>query len=166
MVKWLRWIAARSIFCRPQWTSIYEEELAGVAQRDSLDLERPAFFHCCAAARLSRNFSGSPQARLVAAYVLPPHCVSFGRQRGGPPLARVRPQPDLFLRVQSRQSFRSFHALLRHSAVRPWLGAGIAFQDSRIRLVDEALRECSRAGHSPSVRPEAHVAADAGRHWR
>src|SRR5882724_11350442 len=164
MAKWLRWIAARSIFCRPQWTSIYEEELAGVAQRDSLDLERLAFFHCCAAARLSRNFSRSPQTRLAAAYLLPPHCVSFGRQHGGSPLAWVRPQPDLFLRVKSRQSFRSFHALLRHSAVRPRLGAGIAFQNSCLWLADETLRKCSCSGHSPSVRSETNVAVDAGRH--
>src|SRR6267143_1695099 len=163
MVKWRSWSAARSMFCPLQWTSTYEEELAGGSQRVSLDLEWLAFFYCGAAACSSRSFSGFPQTRLAAVHLLPPHRLSFGGQRGGPPFAWIRPKPDLFLRVKSRQSFRSVHALLCHSSVRPRLGAGIPFQNSRIRLADEALWECSHTGHSPPVGPEAHVAADARR---
>src|SRR5260370_204259 len=147
---------------RRGWTSSYEESLAGDSQRHSLDTQHPAFFHRCADAGAAGNFSRCAQTRLAATDFLPANRVSVERARGGSALPWFRCQPDVFFYVQPCESFRSLHAVLRHSAVCARMGARVALQNSGVRLADEALRQRPGSGCAASVGFEAHVAADAG----
>src|SRR5260370_6331164 len=145
------------------WMFSYEESLAGGSQHTSLDLERTAFFHRGAFAGVPGDFSRYAQTRLAAAHVLQADRFSVGRTRGSGAFRRFRCQPDEFLHEQPRQPLRSFYAVLRDSAVCAGMGAGIALQDSRVRLADEALWQRAGAGCAKAVGFEAHVAFDARR---
>src|SRR5258708_35041547 len=145
------------LFPQP-WMFLYEENLAGDPQRPSLGLERVAFFHRGALAGVPRNFSGYAQTRLAAAHVLQADCFSVGRTRGSGAFRWFRRQPDEFFHEQSRQPFRSLHAVLRNTANCSGMGAGIALQNSRVRLADEALWQRAGAGRATAVGLEAYVA--------
>src|SRR5260370_17724608 len=150
------------LFPQP-WIFSYEENLAGDPQRPSLGLERVAFFHRGALAGVSGDFSRYAQARLAAAHVLQADRFSVGRTRGSGAFRWFRRQPDEFLHTQPRQPLRSFHAVLRDSAICAGMGARIALQDSRGRLADEALWQRAGAGCATAVGFEAYVAVDARR---
>src|SRR5437660_12667706 len=166
MEKLSAWSAGRSTFFPPPWTSSYEKNLAGDPQRHTLVSQHPAFFHCCADAGSPGNFSGCPQTRLAATHVLPPHRFFVGRTGGSSAVGRFRSATDLLLHVQPGTSLRPVHAVLRHPAIRPRMGIGIALQTSGVRLADEALRQCAGTGCAAPVGFETHVAAHAGcRRW-
>src|SRR5437016_3693255 len=131
------------LFPQP-WMFSYEEGLAGGPQRTSLGFERAAFLYRCAFAGVPGDFPRSAQTRLAAAHFLQADRLSVWRTRGSGAFRWFRRQPDELLHEQSRQPFRSLHAVLRDSAICAGLGAGIALQDSRVRLADEALWQ--RAG--------------------
>src|SRR5258708_37242125 len=148
------------------WMFSYEESLAGGPQHTSLDLERTAFFHRGAFAGVPGDFSRYAQTRLAAADVLQADRFSLGRTRGSAAFRWFRRQPDEFLHEQPRQPFRSFHAVLRDSAICARVGVGIALQDSRLRLADEALWQRAGAGCATAVGFEAYVAVCPRRaHW-
>src|SRR5260370_2374484 len=142
---------------RVPWMSSYEAFVAGDAQRHSLDLERTAFFYRSAFAGVPGDFSRSPQARLAAADVLQADRFSVGRTRGSAAFRWFRRQPDEFFHEQPRQPLRSFHAVLRDSAICARVGVGIALQDSRVRLADEALWPPAGAVCTTSAALQAHV---------
>src|SRR5258708_1055876 len=153
----------RSMLFPQPWMFSYEESLAGGSQHTSLDLERTAFFHRGALAGVSGDFSRYAQARLAAADVLQADRFSLGRTRGSAAFRWFRRQPDEFLHEQPRQPFRSFHAVLRDSAICAGMGARIALQDSRVRLADEALWQRAGAGCATAVGFEAYVSVCARR---
>src|SRR6267378_4888918 len=146
----------------PRWTSSYEENPAGDPQLHSLDLERTPFFHCCADAGVAGDFSRCAQTRLAAAHVLPADRFSVRGPRGSDSFREFRPQPDVFFHEQPRQPFRAIHAVLRDSAICTGMGAGIALQDSGVRLADEAIRKRSGSGRAATIGFETYVAAYAG----
>src|SRR5260370_42420104 len=148
---------------RVPWMSSYAAFVAGDAQRHSLDLERTAFFYRRGFAGVPGDFARSPQARLAAADVLQADRFSVGRTRGSAAFRWFRRQPDEFFHEQPRQPLRSFHAVLRDSAICARVGVGIALQDSRVRLADEALWQRAGAGCATAVGLEAHVAVWAKR---
>ena len=77
-------------------------------------------------------------------------------------VAGLRPAAHEHLHLQSREHFRSLRDLFRDSAIRARLRAGIAFQDSDLRLDDGPLRKYSRAGCAQPRRPGNHDAAREG----
>src|SRR5258708_36567491 len=145
------------------WMSSYEAFVAGDPERHSLDLERTAFFYRSAFAGVPGDFSRYAQARLAAADVLQADRFSVGGTRGSGAFRWFRRQPDEFLHDQPRQPFRSFHAVLRDSAICAGMGARIALQDSRVRLADEALWQRAGAGCATAVGFEAYVSVCARR---
>jgi len=146
---------------RPRWTSTYEEELAALRSA-ILWILSACIFSLLRRYCLSRNFSGFPQARLAAAYVLP-RIVLFRAHESKSAARPASTQPDLFLRVPITSIFSIPSCSTAPFAVRPRLGTGIAFSRFRVRWLMKrfGMFLCRTFA---ALRPETHVAADAGRH--